>query len=179
MLNLRISLFAVVVAFGVPAQQLPVLPAGQTPKASPLTQPTLSPGVLQLMELDGKFAQDVLKGGGAAFVSWLAPEAVTLNNKMAPEMGKTRIAAKATWKPEEYQLTWYPQGGQMGPSNDMGFTWGHYEGKSKDEHGQPVVITGRYITVWKKMPDGKWKVVLDASAEEPPAAGDCCKLPNP
>ena len=56
----------------------------------------------------------------------------------------------------------------MGPSNDMGFTWGHYEGRSKDKNGEPVVLTGRYFTVWKKLPDGKWKVALDASANEPP-----------
>ena len=67
----------------------------------------------------------------------------------------------------------------MGPSNDMGFTWGHYEGHSKDKNGEPVVITGRYFTVWKKMPDGTWKVALDASADEPPATGECCVLPKP
>jgi ketosteroid isomerase-like protein len=33
------------------------------------------------------------------------------------------------------------------------------------------------MTIWKKLPDGSWKVVLDSSDEEPPAAGDCCKLP--
>ncbi len=67
----------------------------------------------------------------------------------------------------------------MGPSNDMGFTWGHYEGHSRDAHNQPVVVAGRYITVWKKLPDGRWKVALDASADEPPNAGDCCALPKP
>ena len=40
----------------------------------------------------------------------------------------------------------------MGPSNDMGFTWGHYEGHSTDNNGQPVVTSGRYITFWKKAP---------------------------
>jgi len=66
----------------------------------------------------------------------------------------------------------------MGPSNDMGFTWGHYEGRSTDSNGQPVVTSGRYITVWKKL-NGAWKVAMDASADEPPAAGDCCALPKP
>ena len=27
----------------------------------------------------------------------------------------------------------------MGPSNDMGFTWGHYESRAKDSNGQPIV----------------------------------------
>jgi ketosteroid isomerase-like protein len=42
-----------------------------------------------------------------------------------------------------------------------------------------VVITGRYMTVWKKMADGSWKVAMDASANEPPQAGECCVVPKP
>jgi ketosteroid isomerase-like protein len=66
----------------------------------------------------------------------------------------------------------------MGPSGDMGYTWGHFEGRSKDANGNPVLTSGRYITMWRKQSDGTWKVVLDAGANEPPAAGDCCKLPG-
>jgi ketosteroid isomerase-like protein len=147
--------------------------------ASPFAEPTLSPGVLLLMELEGRFAKAVAAGGGKAFASWFADDAVTLNNGRPAVLGHTAIAAQAQWDPKTYQLTWTPQGAQMGPSNDMGFTWGHYEGHSKDKNGQPVVISGRYFTVWKKVADGSWKVALDASADEPPAAGECCTLPKP
>ncbi len=150
-------------------------PATQT---SPLSQPTLSPGVLLLMELEGRFAQAVGAGGGKAFSSWFTDDAVTLNNGRPAVLGRAAIAAQANWDPKVYQLTWTPQGAQMGPSNDMGFTWGHYEGRSTDKNGQPVITSGRYFTVWKKMPDGNWKVALDASAEDVPA-GDCCALPKP
>lgn len=146
---------------------------------SPLVEPTLSPGVLFLLELDGKFQKAVAAGGGKAFASWFADDAVTLNNGKPAVMGRAAIAAEAQWDPKTYQLTWQAQGAQMGPSNDMGFTWGHYEGHSKDKNGQPVVISGRYMTVWKKVADGSWKVAMDASADEPPAAGECCTLPKP
>lgn len=146
---------------------------------NPLTQPTLSPGVLLLMELEGRFEKAVVAGGGKAFASWFADDAVTLNNGRPAVMGRAAIAAQAQWDPKAYQLTWAPQGAQMGPSNDMGFTWGHYEGRSKDKNGQPIVVSGRYFTVWKKVADGSWKVALDASADEPPAAGECCTLPKP
>jgi Ketosteroid isomerase homolog len=146
---------------------------------SPLTQPTLSPGVILLMELEGRFAQAVAAGGGRAFAEWFADDAVTLNNGQPATMGRAAIAVQAHWDPKEYQLTWVPQGAQMGPSNDMGFTWGHYEGRLKDKSGQPVVISGRYMTVWKKVADGSWKVALDASANEPAQPGECCVLPKP
>ena len=144
-----------------------------------LTQPTLTPGALVLMDLERRFAADVANGGGKAFASWFADDAVSLSNGRPAVLGRGPIAAGANWDPKVYQLTWTPAGAQMGPSNDMGFTWGHYEGRSKDIHGEPVVVTGRYITVWKKSANGTWKVAMDASAQEPPSTGDCCALPKP
>ena len=67
----------------------------------------------------------------------------------------------------------------MLPSNDAGYTWGLYEGRAKDRNNQPILTTGRYLTLWKKTPDGTWKVALDASAQAPPEAGACCTLPKP
>lgn len=147
--------------------------------SNPLSQPTLTPGALVLLELEGRFSQAVSDGGGKAFGSWFAEDGVTLNNGKPAILGRTAIAAQAQWDPKIYQLSWIPQGAQMGPSNDMGFTWGHYEGRSKDKNGEPVVISGRYFTVWKKLADGSWKVALDASADEPAATGECCVLPKP
>lgn len=141
--------------------------------------PTLSPGALTLLELEGRFSQAVAAGGGKAFAEWFAEDAVTLNNGRPAVQGRGNIAADARWDPKTYQLSWVPQGAQMGPSNDMGFTWGTYEGRSKDRNGEAVVTTGRYMTVWRKQPDGSWKVAMDASANAPPGAAECCALPKP
>ncbi len=146
---------------------------------SPLTQPTVTPGMVTLLELETRFADAVAKGGGKAFSSWFAEDGVSLANKEAPVLGQAAIAARALWDAKEYQLSWLADGAQMGPSNDMGFTWGHYDGVSKDVHGETVKTSGRYFTVWKKQPNGEWKVALDASAEEPPGGGSCCVLPKP
>jgi ketosteroid isomerase-like protein len=166
--------------------QVPGIIPGATPPSangykiiSPITNPTVTPGQLTLLELEGRFAQAVAEGGGKAFASWFAEDAVTLSNGKPATLGRGAIAADATWNPKEYQLTWTAQGAQMGPSNDMGFTWGHYESRSKDRDGNPMVSTGRYITVWKKLKDGTWKVAMDASANEPPDSGSCCTLPKP
>src|SRR5438094_2645277 len=69
------------------------------PANSPLTQPTLSPGVLQLMQLDAEFSRTTLAGGGKAFASWFADDALALNNAKNPIYGKTSIAADANWDP--------------------------------------------------------------------------------
>ncbi len=149
-----------------------------TESGNPVTQPTLSPGVIELMKLDAQFSDETVKGGGRVFSNWFADDALALNNGKQPTYGKANIANAANWDAKDYQLKWQPLGAQMGPSGDMGFTWGHYEGRSKDNNGNDIATSGRYITVWKKV-NGKWKVALDASANEPAEAGDCCKLPNP
>jgi ketosteroid isomerase-like protein len=143
-----------------------------------LTDPTAKPGKILLFDLEARFAKDVLERGGAGFADWFAEDGVTLGNGVAPSVGRVAIAKSANWDPKAYQLTWTPTDAMMGPSGDFGYTWGHFEGRSKDANGNPVTTSGRYITIWRKQADGQWKVVLDAGADAEPAAGDCCKLPT-
>jgi ketosteroid isomerase-like protein len=186
-LILTLSFLAGAISLRAQTGQSPVLqpspftldPLAPQPAGNLLTQPTLNPGALVLLDLEARFARAVAAGGGKAFASWFADDAVSLSNGRPAVLGRGAIASQAGWDPKTYQLTWTPTAAQMGPSNDMGFTWGHYEGHSKDRNGEPVTIAGRYITVWKKLPSGQWKVALDASAAEPPAVGDCCALPKP
>jgi ketosteroid isomerase-like protein len=155
------------------AQTQPSIP-GNTPQHTliPVPNPVIPPGVLELIKLEGEFADAVSKGGGRAFASWFADDGVTLNNGQSPVIGRRNIEAIALWDPKVYQLTWFPEGGQMmGPSNDTGFTYGHYDAITTGKDGKQTTQSGRYITVWKKI-KGQWKVALDASANEP------AKLPD-
>jgi ketosteroid isomerase-like protein len=172
-----VILFCLLAICPFAAAQLPLDPLSKpAPTSNPLTSPGLTPQVAFLFDLEAKFARDTAQGGGPAFAKWFADDAVELANGEAPVIGQAAIAAGTTWKPSDYQLTWTPDGGRMSASGDMGFTWGHYEGRAKDRDGTPILDSGRYMTVWKKQPDGSWKVALDASNKEP-AKEDCCKLP--
>jgi ketosteroid isomerase-like protein len=166
-----------ITAPGVAFGQLTFPDEAKQTAPNPLTDPTVKPGKVLLFDLEARFAKDVLERGGAGFAAWFAPDGVALGNGAAPLVGPVAIARSANWSPRDYQLTWTPTDAQMSPSGDMGYTWGHYEGHSKDANGNPVTTTGRYITIWRKQPDGSWKVALDAGANEPAEAGECCKLP--
>ncbi|HEV2578166.1 MAG TPA: nuclear transport factor 2 family protein [Acidobacteriaceae bacterium] len=170
----RLSSLPLGLALLVPAAaaQQPSMPApvpADRHTLIPLPTTKISAGALELMKLEGDFANDVAKGGGKAFASWFADDAVTLNNGQPAVQGQPAIAAQANWDPKSYQLSWYPEGAQMGPAGDTGFTWGHYEAKGQDPKGQPITSSGRYITFWKKV-NGRWKVALDASANDAPPA---------
>lgn len=183
-LPIRHLLSFCVVAAGLLAVLAPRYASAQLlePKApssapNPLTDSTVNAGKMLLFDLEARFARDVAARGGAAFADWFAPDGVLLGNGAAPVVGRVAIAKSANWTPQAYQLTWTPVDAIMGPSGDIGYTWSHYEGHSKDASGNPVVTSGRFITIWRKEPDGSWKVALDAGANEPLEAGDCCKLP--
>jgi len=178
--GLRFVLVAGLIAGLVPCTASGQLlePGAQSSAPNPLTDTTVKPGKVLLYELEARFAKDVAERGGAAFADWFAGDGVALGNGAAPKIGKVAIAKSSNWSPKDYQLTWTPTDAMMGPSGDMGYTWGHYEGRSKDSHGNPVLTSGRYITMWRREPDGNWKVVLDAGSNEPAGAGDCCKLPT-
>jgi ketosteroid isomerase-like protein len=156
----------------LPKPAVPAPQQGATPfKIVPFKTPELSPGVLQLLQLEGDFAESVKVGGGKAFVTWFADDAVILNNGQPVILGRGALAEQANWDPRTYQLNWVADGAQMGPSGDMGFTWGQYEGRTIPPDGKPIITRGRFITIWKKLPDGTWKVAMDASANSPAAAG--------
>jgi len=148
----------------------------QTSAANPLADTSINPGKALLLDLEARFAKDVAVRGGAGFASWFADDGVTLGNGVAPSIGKDAIAKSAKWLAKDYQLTWTPTDAKMSPSGDIGYTWGHFEGKSKDANGNPVTNSGRYITIWRREKDGSWKVVLDAGANDAPEGGDCCSL---
>jgi ketosteroid isomerase-like protein len=182
------ALFCATLTLPLAAQvgTIPVIGAPLDPLApqrqvitSPLAETTLSPAVIELMQLDQKFSKDVETRGGAAFRDWFALDGVTLNNGKAAILGFSAVTGQANWSPKEYQLSWTTEGAQMSSANDMGFTWGRYVGHSKDKNGEPIETAGRYITVWKKIENGKWKVAMEASANDAPPAGSCCALPKP
>jgi ketosteroid isomerase-like protein len=172
------SVLGASICAGTAAAQLPE-PGTQSTTPNPLVDSSMSPGKILLFDLEARFAKDVAARGGAAFADWFAPDGVALGNGAPPVAGRVAIAKSAAWSPKAYQLTWTPTDAAMGPSGDMGYTWGHYEGHSKDANGNPVTTSGRYITIWRKQPDGSWKVALDAGSNEPAEAGECCKLPGP
>ena len=144
---------------------LPPPPPGYTliPAPSGLT---LSPATLKLLELEGQMQGAVDRDGGKAFASWFAEDGVILADGQPPVTGRININLTAAWDPKSYQLAWTAEGAQMGPSGDMGYTWGRVVSRTVPPGGgDPVLAAKRYITVWKKTSDG-WKIALESSGQE-------------
>ncbi|MEJ8801348.1 hypothetical protein [Pontibacter sp. H249] len=57
-------------------------------------------------------------------------------------------------------LTWYPVYADIAKSLDWGYTTGPYQLKPSAEDDK-IVGAGFYLSVWRKQPDGQWKVAID------------------
>jgi ketosteroid isomerase-like protein len=59
-----------------------------------------------------------------------------------------------------FSVSWSPDMSDVGSGGDLGYTRGTYA-MSVQGPGGPMTINGKYLTIWKKQPDGRWMVVAD------------------
>ncbi len=69
-----------------------------------------------------------------------------------------------------FQISWTPDSAVVSPSGDFGYTYGTNRFTAPDSTGTLHTAVGRYITVWRKEPDGKWRCSVDISNEGPVSA---------
>jgi len=58
-------------------------------------------------------------------------------------------------------LRWITSKVEVARSGDLAYDTGAYTLTKNDASGKPVTATGKYVVVWKKQVDGKWKVIQD------------------
>jgi ketosteroid isomerase-like protein len=69
-------------------------------------------------------------------------------------------------KPDSgYTLTWQPLYADIAQSGELGYTFGIYELKSKNQEGKEMLENVTYVSIWKKDQSGNWKFVLDTGNE--------------
>jgi len=71
-----------------------------------------------------------------------------------------------------FHISWTPESAVVSKSGDLGYTTGRNEISVPDAAGKVTKIVGRYLTVWRRESDGRWRCVEDYStpgpAETPP-----------
>jgi len=120
-----------------------------------------------LIEQDRAFSRHAeARGASAAFAEFAAPEARLFHPGGEPIRGRQAIAAASDLGPGG-SLRWSPQEADVGASGDLGYTWGRYELRMPDPRGESRVSAGKYVTIWKRQPDGAWKWVVDIGVPDP------------
>jgi ketosteroid isomerase-like protein len=78
---------------------------------------------------------------------------------------------EGTMKIPGFHVTWTPDSAIVSRSGDMGYTYGTNEFTAPDSTGKLVTTRGRYLTVWRKDADGRWRCVEDFSNPAPATPG--------
>jgi ketosteroid isomerase-like protein len=116
----------------------------------------------ELLSADSAFsAMSVARGAKAAFIAFAADEGVTLGPGGTPmNHGRDAIGAAFAGFPADAVLEWAPVGADIAASGDLGCTV-----------GEAAVTTlrsySKYLTIWKRQPDGAWKFVADGGNARP------------
>jgi ketosteroid isomerase-like protein len=144
----------------------------QSPSADPKpTAADAKPATTDsLRQLEADFMKAAAERGAEGYMSYYAEDAVEVPNGAEAIHGKANIGKTMGFLDDKNnQLTWTPVDAGISISGDLGWTSGTYEFRSKDKDGKVTIEHGKYTSIWKKQPDGNWKIVLDmgnASAEK-------------
>lgn len=124
----------------------------------------------QLMAADRAFAVAAAARGLEGWMSFMASDAVRLGRMANPVRGTDAIrkADAGTFADPALRLEWTPTDAGVFDRH-LGWTVGRYEIVRRGGGGSASVLgRGRYITIWRRAADGRWLVVLDTGAPDPP-----------
>ncbi len=60
-----------------------------------------------------------------------------------------------------FSISWEPHEAVVSSDGKLGYTTGTNSVTAPDARGKLVRTPGRYVTVWRKEPDGSWRCVID------------------
>jgi ketosteroid isomerase-like protein len=86
----------------------------------------------------------------------------------------TKEAIRKVWQDmlatPGFVISWKATKVEVAKSGDLGFVSGTYELTMNDASGKPATDKGKYVEVWEKKADGKWKCGTDTWNSDLPAS---------
>ena len=114
----------------------------------------------QLLNADRAFAEESLQlGAPEAFSRYFDEQGIHLGPSGPPAVGPGQVRARLAEGPANI-LSWEPRFAEVFAPGHWGWTWGDWQLHEPGAGGRRLA-QGRYVNVWKKQPDGSWKVRLD------------------
>ena len=132
-----------------------------------------------IRNLDAQWSKAAAAKDVDGTVSYYSDDASLLGPNAPIASDKQGIrAAWASLLGGDSSLSWQANKVEVSRSGDLAYVQGVYQMTSKDARGKPTSDTGKFVEVWKRQADGKWKTVADifnsdmpvVQAPAPPAA---------
>lgn len=123
----------------------------------------------EIRAVEAAHTASIAAGDLSNMAAWYAPEASLFVHDMAPVNTREAIdalfegaVARGAVAHSNFSVT--PGTGFVASSGDLAYTTSTYVFTNTDpETQQPTSTTGTALLVWRKQPDGQWRVVADAS----------------
>src|SRR2546425_8878340 len=115
----------------------------------------------ELLHADSAFAAlSVTSGAKHAFLAFSAENAMSFGGGAQMTQGRQAIGAGFDGFPDGAVLEWSPVAAEIAPSGDLGCTVGEARIASLNHYS-------KYLTIWRRQPDGTWKFVADGGNVRP------------
>jgi len=155
----RLAAFALTRPVAVPESLVP------NPQNAPLSaQVRGRADAAEVRRADSAFAAlSVASGAKTAFLAYAAENAISFGGGAQMNEGREAIGAAFNGFPADAVLEWWPVAAQVAPSGDLGCTVGEARIASLKSYS-------KYLTIWRRQPDGGWKFVADGGNVRPAPA---------
>ena len=127
-----------------------------------------------LRDLDAQWSAAAAAKDLDKTVSYYSEDAIV----MPPNVPRatTKEAIRSAWKEvltsPGAAISWKATKVEVAKSGDLACVSGTYEETTTDASGKPVKDRGKYVEVWEKQADGKWKCGADAWNSDLPASAE-------
>lgn len=122
-------------------------------------------------ELDQQWSRTAGTNNVEETIAYYSDDAALLPPNAPMAVGKDAI--RKVWGEllgPNTNVSWEISKLEVAKAGDLAYLYGTYKLSMKDGQGNPISDKGKMIEVWKKQPDGKWKVVADIfNSDLPPA----------
>lgn len=134
-------------------------------------QADLDAALRAMADTERAFARrSVERGVRAAFYEFFAEEGVGFTPHPVKERESQRRQPVPDGPPSPVTLDWEPVYGDIAQSADLGYLTGPFLLTDQSAEKRPP-RWGYYSSVWKKQPDGTWRVMADMGVSTPPQQG--------
>jgi ketosteroid isomerase-like protein len=145
-------------------------------------QNIVPPELAAMADAEREFARTAtVKGWRDAFLDFFAEDSIAFAPQVVP--ARDRLRKQPSTPFSELELVWEPRTGDVAAAGDLGWLTGP---STSINHKTPDKKPGYgcYLSVWRKQPDGRWKVYIDVGANSPtpvpfPAGFTRTTLENP
>lgn len=151
------------------AMWLALIAVGCQQAPPPAPKPDLKAEAAKIRALDDAWLKTFQAKDAAGHASFFAEDGSWYSSGRPKAAGREAIRKQAedVFK-SEVSSSWQTPTIVVSEAGDLAYAEGTWESVIQDAKGKRAKEVGKFLTVWKKQPDGNWKVLTDSGSPDGP-----------